>query len=115
MTTSTTSAMTEMCIRSITLMATGSLEDLGQIYHPQGVNRRGQPETHSKAPCSKALRSQALHTRLLPRKLLLNRLLHNKTQPSPISHRHSSQSNSQICHKAQIVFPRVTGSKSSGS
>jgi len=44
MTTSTTSAMTELCIRSINLMATGSLEDLGQIYHPQGVNREAATE-----------------------------------------------------------------------
>ena len=44
MTTSTTSAMTELCIRSMDLMATGSPEDFEQIYHPQAVNREAAVE-----------------------------------------------------------------------
>jgi predicted ester cyclase len=44
LTTSTISTMTELCIRSIDLMATGSPEDFEQIYHPQGVNREAAVE-----------------------------------------------------------------------
>ena len=44
MTTSTTSAMTELCIRGVDLMATGSPEDFEQIYHPQAVNREAAVE-----------------------------------------------------------------------
>jgi hypothetical protein len=53
MTTSTTSAMTELCIRGVDLMATGSPEDFKQIYHPQAVNREAvvePPATRQPGP-----------------------------------------------------------------
>ena len=53
MTTSTISAMTELCIRSVDLMATGSPEDFEQIYHPQALTARrpsSRPPPASPAP-----------------------------------------------------------------
>jgi predicted ester cyclase len=42
--TSTISPMTELCIRSLHLMATGSPEDFERLYHPQAVNREAAVE-----------------------------------------------------------------------
>ena len=44
MTTSIIGAMTELCIRSVDLMATGSPEDFEQVCHPQAANREAAAE-----------------------------------------------------------------------
>jgi hypothetical protein len=44
MATSTCSETTELCVRSMHLMADGSREDLERVVHPEAVNREAAVE-----------------------------------------------------------------------